>query len=192
MCSRYGIDEKVLPYLNARYGSKLEARLQAGDIHPGDTAPVLIAGNERPCIMPMTWGMRRRNIGQLVINARKETLWEKPMFRQSIKYRRCLLPATRFYEWDADKHKVTFHGQASFILFFAGIYRDDGNGSHFAVITTPANDVMRPVHDRMPVIVPENFIMDWLRHEDRAKAILDAADVAICRDESVQQMSLWK
>ena len=188
MCSRYGIDEKALLYLNARYCSKLEARLQAGDIHPGDTAPVLIAANGRPCVMPMTWGMCGRNNGQLVINARKETLWEKPMFR----HRRCLLPASQFYEWDADQHKATFHGQASSILFLAGIYRNDDDGNRFAVITTPANDVMRPVHDRMPVIVPENFVMDWLRHEDRAKAILDAANVAICRDESMQQICLWE
>ena len=65
----------------------------------------------------MTWGFERKCTGGLTINARMETLWQRPMFAYSIQSRRCILPASQFYEWDADKHKATFCGANDELLF---------------------------------------------------------------------------
>ena len=191
MCSRYGMDEAVHGWLNNHCIRELASREWATDVRPNNEAPVLIVGADAPTIVPMTWGMKTSS-GQIVINARKETLWEKPMFRASIKHRRCLLPASQFYEWDANKHKVTFRAKESSMIYLAGIYREDGGGCRFVVITTAANDVMRPVHDRMPKLVPGHLITQWLYDENSAKVILDSANVNLRRDEPILQMSLWE
>ena len=108
MCSRYGLDESVNQWLATRdFGT---AATNSRDIHPNETAPVLMASGRQIVAVPMVWGMKHEVTGALVINARSETLWEKPMFRRCIQSRRCLVPAACFYEWDNEKHRATFHG----------------------------------------------------------------------------------
>ena len=139
MCSRYGIDEKAAQwmrgYCNVHHvhyeqNEYLEHYVQTvhdvQDVHPNDIAPVLIGRPTQPAIVPMTWGFERKCTGGLTINARMETLWQRPMFAYSIQSRRCILPASQFYEWDADKHKATFCGANDELLFLAGIYRNYG------------------------------------------------------------------
>ena len=105
MCSRYGIGENIGTWLS-KYG--WHQTLSANDIHPQDFAPVLVAHGRTLRAFPMRWGMQNPRSGTLVINARKETAAQKPMFSESLRSRRCILPATKFYEWDAAKQLVTF------------------------------------------------------------------------------------
>jgi len=105
-----------------------------------------------------------------MINARAETLTEKPAFRRRVREERCAIPADSFFEWRRDgfrKRPVRFllHGEEPF--FFAGLWDTwkarDGKGLEtFTIITTEANPLVREVHDRMPVILSESNAREWL------------------------------
>ena len=190
MCGRYSSDEKVNTWITNRCQLPTDNILRVGDIRPGERAPVIIAGKTKPRIVPMTWGIQGN--GSLIINARKETLWEKPTFRNLIQHRRCLLPASCFYEWDSGKHKAAFYGENADILFLAGVYQAETDGGRFVIITAPADETVKPIHDRMPVRIPERLILDWLSDTERAKEILNTATVPLRREQAVEQMSLWE
>ena len=74
----------------------------------------------------------------------------------------------------------------------AGFYQADADGERFAIITEPTDDVVKPIHDRIPVRVPERLVMDWLSDAERARELLDTATVSLRREETVEQMSLWE
>ena len=190
MCGRYNADDKVNDWIVKCCSFPSEGVLRVGDIRPGERAPVVIAGKSKPLIMPMTWGIQGN--GNLIINARKETLWEKPTFRNLIQHRRCLLPASCFYEWDSSKHKATLCSKDGTMLFLAGVYQADPDGGRFVIITAPADEIVKPIHDRMPVRIPESLISAWLSDAESAKELLDSATVPLRREQAVEQMSLWE
>ena len=101
-----------------------------------------------------------------LINARSETIASLPAFRDAYRNRRCLIPASGFYEWTTaagSKTPVWIHPQDNVPIAFAAIWSPAGgaNGSA-AIITTPANALMRPIHARMPVILPPQSYAAWL------------------------------
>lgn len=109
-----------------------------------------------------------------MINARCETLSQKPMFRTSLRYKRCIIPATGFYEWK----QTSFGKQPYYItlaggkpMLFAGLWEDSpaGAGGEIrtaCIITTPSSPFMREVHDRMPAILGPEQATVWLRAPD--------------------------
>lgn len=114
-------------------------------------------------------------MGARLINARSETVSEKPAFRQAFKQRRCIIPADGFYEWQrtAGKKQPFFFRMRNEKSFgFAGLWeRWEGEGGEAvnscAILTTEANEVLRPVHDRMPVILhPDDYDL-WLSGDAR-------------------------
>jgi putative SOS response-associated peptidase YedK len=119
------------------------------------------------------------------INARAETVREKPAFREAFQRRRCIVPADGFYEWKPEgrgKQPYWFHPSEGKLLRFAGLYetwKDRETGAQlrtFAIITTAANDVVGPVHDRMPVILKPDDAHTWLSASpDEAFALLQPA-----------------
>jgi|SRR5665213_659933 len=106
----------------------------------------------------------------LLINARGETVMEKPAFRAAMKRRRCLIPATGFYEWQADgdrKRPFYIRAKSGTALAFAGLWETwtGPNGEEVetaAIVTTHANSTLSAIHDRMPVIVPPEAFDLWL------------------------------
>lgn len=124
----------------------------------------------------LKWGLipywaKEASIGNRMINARAESVAEKPAYRTSFKNKRCLIPADGFFEWKKEgklKQPFLIHRQDGKPFAFAGlwsIWRDPEKGQPvetFTILTTEANDLLRPLHDRMPVIVDrENFDL-WL------------------------------
>src|SRR5262249_43961787 len=106
---------------------------------------------------------------QAPINARSETVADKPPFRHALRKRRCLVPADGFYEWATvagRKQPFCFRPWDERPWAFAGLWELwDGPGGPVescAILTTGANDLVRPVHDRMPVILPERHWAAWL------------------------------
>jgi putative SOS response-associated peptidase YedK len=115
------------------------------------------------------------SLGARLINARSETVAEKPAFRQAFKQRRCIIPADGFYEWQktgARKQPFFFRMRDERPFGFAGLWeRWEGDGGQIinscAILTTDANEVLRPVHDRMPVILhPDDYGL-WLDADAR-------------------------
>ena len=190
MCGRYGADEKVNTWIASRCLTSSDNILRVGDIRPGERTPAIIMGRSKPLVVPMTWGIQGKS--GLIINARKETIWEKPSFRHLIQNRRCLLPASCFYEWDSEKHKATLSGKDDEMLFLAGVYQAEPDGGRFVIITAPADETVKPIHDRMPVRIPESLISAWLSDAESAKELLDSATVPLRREQAVEQMSLWE
>ncbi len=123
----------------------------------------------------MRWGLipswaKDMKIGSKMINARSETVAEKPAFRSAIKHRRCLIVADGFYEWlPLLKHKQPYYFQMAQgePFAFAGLWENwqSPEGEKIVsctIITTAANETVQPVHDRMPVILPEDAWEEWL------------------------------
>jgi putative SOS response-associated peptidase YedK len=108
------------------------------------------------------------------VNARAESLAEKPMFRAALQKRRCIVPASGFYEWQAIEGKRTrqpwyIHRADDQPLLLAGLYehRQD-SGPTYTIITTPASDFIAPLHDRMPAILEPESVRRWLDEPDTA------------------------
>ena len=156
----------------------------SGEILPMDTAPVLAVdrnGVER--CFPMRFGYLMDK-GKPMLNSRSETAMTKPMFRESWLIRRCAVPCTGYIEWDhytdsrgklrtGDKHLITSPDEE--ITFLLGLYRMEEGLPCFTVLTeAPSKDIVQ-IHDRMPVILPEKHISEWLdKNNDPSEIIRNA------------------
>ena len=145
------------------------------NISPGQEVPVIIR-EDRNRVAPMTWGLIPSSTrdpvgGRPMINARAETLMERPAFREAARNRRCLVPASGFYEWKKEgRRKVPFFIRVRTVpLFaFAGLYGTwrDPQGRElatFAIITTEPNELVAGLHDRMPAILPGEKEVAWIQ-----------------------------
>ena len=139
-----------------------------------EVAAVIEEDDERKLEM-FRWGLipswaKDPAIGNKLINARAETVAEKPSFRSAFKRKRCLIVADGFYEWqkagDGAKQPFYFRMKNSSPFAFAGLWETwDGHGERIrscSIITTDANDLMREIHHRMPVILPAENYAAWL------------------------------
>ena len=136
------------------------------------------------------WGLipswsKDRKISSRLINARAETLTEKPSFRNAYQHRRCLVPATGFFEWqttETGKQPYHIHQAGNALFAFAGLWEHWEHQQETVysctIITAAANDKIVPIHDRMPVIITPDFYEHWLDKKITAVEISDflAAD----------------
>ena len=138
----------------------------------------IITMNSPKKVEMMKWGLiphwaKDPKIGYKMINARAETVAEKPSFRNAFKKHRCLVPASGFYEWkrtDGKKQPYFIHEKKEPIFAMAGLFEIWNNpvGEEirtFTIITTEANSLMAKIHDRMPVILDEKNEDTWLQGE---------------------------
>ena len=158
------------------------------NIAPSQMMPVIVQHEQVEMVM-MQWGLiphwvKDPKKSMHPINARAETLAEKPMFRSLLKNKRCLIPASGFYEWKKDgTRKIPYyiHLKESSLFAFAGLYdvwHDAFGEAHstYTIITTDANELMSTLHDRMPVILKREDENRWLTGDaptsDEMKTIL--------------------
>lgn len=143
-----------------------------------------------------SWSKDSKNSAHL-INARMETLRNKPSFRSAFKHRRCLIPADGFYEWARSNGKQAFHihREDRQPFAFAGLWEQWQHNTETlyscTIITTAANPLMQPIHERMPVIIPPAHYHDWLNKTadaDQAYALLDNPDYI---DMTTSPISNW-
>ena len=116
---------------------------------------------------------------------------EKPLFCDSIAKRRAVIPAAWFYEWDKAKGKHTFSRKDQGILFLAGCYKRYEDGDRFVILTTDANASMRPVHDRMPLVLEENEVFDWIFDEKCVTEMLQKIPCSLQDSMDYGQISLF-
>jgi len=126
-------------------------------------------------VASMQWGIvphwaKPGQFERPLINARAETIHDKPSFKKLIARTRVIVPVNGFYEWRRNEgNKATYYFKSvdQDALALAGIYQINRDGEmHCCLITTDANSVMRPIHDRMPALIPQAAMQDWLRSED--------------------------
>ena len=166
-----------------------EDPVPAYNIAPTDPHPVIIASEGGGRVREMRWGLlpswsKDTRLAFSTINARLESVAEKPAFRDAWKQRRAVIPATGYYEWpvfDGRKRPHYIHLDDSPVMLFGGVWesRSDGAGGHlltYSIVTRAADPVIAPVHDRMPLILPPDVLHDWLHGDaDAAMAIAHAA-----------------
>ena len=200
MCGRYYVDddtaeeiEKVIRLVDAKVNGKLPVmeHIHIGDVRPSEVAPVLLKRGNILTICNERWGFPGKEGKTLVINARSETVNERPMFSDSVAHRRIAIPAAGFYEWNKDKKKYTFRRKDKNLLWMAGFYNRFGEEDRFVILTTGANASMEPVHDRMPLILEEDEIIPWIMEDGSCGKILKKAPCQLNRSTEYEQLSLF-
>ena len=203
MCGRYYVEDRTareIEKLVWQAEEKLHQssaaalkRVHSTDVHPSDEAPVLIAAGDGLTCSWLRWGfpLQQGQGKKLVFNARCESVAEKPFFREGIRHRRIVIPATAFYEWDKKKNKYTFQKEGRKTLFMAGCCRRYSDGEHFVILTTDANSSMRPIHDRMPLLLEETEVRDWILDGGRTDSLLRKTPPLLNRSTDYEQMSFF-
>jgi len=171
MCGRFYLDpeqekeiKEIIEEISNKYKDTPElAAMKTGEIYPTDIVPVITA--EAP--MLMKWSFTGFGGKGQIINARSETAAEKPMFRESFISKRCLIPASHYFEWKKrGTHKQKYAIGLGETLFLAGLYRVEPKEMlpRFVILTRPAAPRLEFIHDRMPVILPKDSHELWLNN----------------------------
>jgi len=175
MCGRFGAscrDIKTVWNLDGNFSFQTRY-----NIAPSQDVPVIIRNDNRNEAKVMKWGLvpswaPDASMGQRMINARSETLLEKPSFRQAVEKRRCLVPANGFYEWRREGNRklpmwIQFKSREPFAfpgLWDCWIDQDNEKKLYsFTIITTRANALLSRIHNRMPVIYDREMGRAWLK-----------------------------
>lgn len=192
MCCRYYYDESTMKDIldTVKYVDD-KINCKTGDIRPTDSSVIIAGNNSKLVAKEMKWGINTTYSKQLLINARAETVRSKAIFSKGIEQSRCLIPAKHFYEWDAQKEKVTFSSKSNEILYMAGFYLPYEDGDHFVILTTAANHCMRPVHDRMPLILSKNDASDWIFNDQSLNRFLSSASPELRTHREYEQLSFY-
>lgn len=184
LMARYGVEQLTFEY-QPRY-----------NIAPAQMIPAVIESEGERRIGQLRWGLipswaKDEKIAYSTINAKAETVHEKPAFRNSFKRKRCLLPADGFYEWqktDGKKQPMRIMLKDKSIFSMAGIYdtwiSPEGIKVHTcSIITTKPNQLMEPIHDRMPVILRREDEAIWLDREKQDVELLHSLLVPYPEEE---------
>ena len=185
MCCRYWMEEspELKPFVDAANRSPLRERMVAklakplkteGEIRPTDICVAVAPDkNGKRAAFPMFWGYTGKQ--SYLFNARVESVDQKPMWKESLSRRRCIIPASWYYEWQQLKAadgktktgaKYMIQPKGASTTLMAGIYRLEEDGfPHFAILTREPGDEIRPIHDRMPVILDAQDAAEWIRSE---------------------------
>lgn len=195
MCSRYYLTEGFfsdLAHTLQELDAKMNRQFQgaAADIRPTMSAPIIYSEAGQRILAPAKWGFHGPKGSGIIINARAETVMEKPMFREVAANHRCLIPASGFYEWDSAKNKFRFTSESNKTMYFAGIFNSEGEESHFVILTTAANVSMSKVHDRMPLILEPAMFTGWLTDTSVAENIRNMVPAELKKHSEMEQMRL--
>lgn len=188
MCGRYYIAEDdlsdelswMIDELNRK--KTLEGLKTSGEIFPSDIVPVL-ANSRKQDVQPfaMRWGYAFPN-GRPIINARAETAAQKPMFKDGMRQRRCVIPASHYFEWErrgAARTKYAIRPAHADTMYLAGIYHLENHDGvivpAFTILTQDAAPGIAFIHPRMPVLLPPDTTADWLNPGYNAEEVVAAA-----------------
>ncbi|WP_110953027.1 SOS response-associated peptidase [Anaerosinus massiliensis] len=170
MCGRYVIftdqENKEIMEIIRQVNEKHHG-IKLGEIYPTNVAPVILKDD----VTAYKWGFPNFAKKGVIINARSETVEDKRMFKTAFHERRCVIPSTGFYEWQG-KEKYHFTLPNSPIVYMAGIYTEFADENCFVILTTKANQSMEEIHDRMPLILEQDMIEDWINNDSAAMHIL--------------------
>lgn len=216
MCGRYYVDEETAKEIR-RLVLKLDQRFQeksdqnmareaerkmdaeafygaagrTGAVFPSQKATVIMGREHHLEAEQMLWGFPRFDGRGLLINARAETAAERRTFRDSVLHRRCVIPAKGFWEWNKSKEKFSFERPDAQVMFMAGCYDCFDGQERFVILTTEANPSVKPVHDRMPLILERNELEGWVTDDGAAEHFLHKTPVLLEREAEYEQMSLF-
>lgn len=179
MCGRFTslLSPELLAVIKETFNLQIPEEIELRyNIAPTQTVWVIRVSGGHNRLDQLKWGLvpswsKDAKIGNGLINARSETVNEKPSFRHAIKKNRCIIPVSGFFEWQKlgeKKQPYYIHMADSGLMAFAGIWErwkapEDGTGLEtFSILTTFSNELIAPLHDRMPVILRPTDYSLWL------------------------------
>lgn len=192
MCGRYYVDDETAREIE-RLVRHLDQKLKTDgkrDVYPSSQAPVITGHLNEFSAELFTWGFPGFDKKNLIINARSETALEKRTFKESIRNRRCAVPAAGFYEWNKEKEKYTFQKPDGSTCYLAGFYKEFEDSVRFVILTTDANESMKSVHHRMPLILNEEELDAWLFDDAQTELILHKIPGALEKEADYEQQTL--
>ena len=199
MCTRYFMDRDetvISSIIDTALATKLARKFQielsrpmvtSGEVHPTDVAPVLAPnGRGERAVYPMKWGFTITVEGKQkpVVNARIETASAKPLFSDAWAKHRCVVPASWYFEWEHPKddsigskkgNKYVIQPRGKSVTWLCGLYRMENGYPVFAIITKPPTEELSRIHDRMPLILPEDKIDDWISPDKNPDTLIGYA-----------------
>lgn len=195
MCGRYQFSsdeeikeiQSILKEMDAKFPG---SAFKPGEIFPTNPAPVYAVSGGEPALTVMRWGFPRWDGKGVIINAKAETAAEKRTFSSLLEEKRCIIPATGFYEWQKketvkSKDKYLLQMKDSPMLYMAGLYNKFQIGESmtecFVIFTRAANQSIQDIHDRMPVILRRNELKNWLMDKSFIEPIFLRDDIVLQR-----------
>ena len=195
MCTRFYVEpdteeireiiaEVQRSQLSQKFIKAGNAILTSGEIRPTNVVPVIAPNrNGKTTSYPMKWGFQIPG-RSLLVNARTETAAEKPTFKESWEKRRCVIPASWYFEWEhlignsgqkktGDKYMI--QPKNSTMTWLCGLYRIENELPVFTVLTREPTEELRRIHDRMPLILPKDLIEDWIKPDTKPEDLLPYA-----------------
>lgn len=194
MCSRYYVDKDALDEIEKlvhEEDQKIKQEHFGVDIHPADFAPVLVRGNLGMRLTGQCWGYPGIQNKGIIFNARAESVKEKKIFHNGICINRVVIPAKHFYEWNSRKEKNTFTRPDGKILYLAGFYDKFNGEDRFVILTTPANESILQIHDRMPLVLENDRLEEWIYNDARAEEFLHQVPILLSRTAEYEQQTLF-
>ena len=195
MCGRYYMDDETRREIK-RLVLKLDPKIcsesdQTAAIFPSQKATVITGRGRHLEAEQMLWGFPRFDGRGILINARVETAMERHTFRESVLHRRCVIPAKGFWEWNRSKEKFSFERTDSQVLFMAGCYDCIDGQNRFVILTTEANSSVKPVHDRMPLILDRKELESWVTDDNAVEYFLHKTPALLEKDAEYEQICLF-
>ena len=191
MCCRYWADEspeirEIVEEMNksplVEKWHKTTGITSYGEIRPTNVVPVIASKRSgEKAVFPMKCGFSGRT---LLMNARTETAPIKATFKDAWLSHRCIVPASWYYEWEhiigndgkkraGDKYLIQPKGSP--MTWLCGLYRIENGLPVFVILTREPGEDIRFIHDRMPLILPENYVEEWIRPDAKPEELVEAA-----------------
>jgi putative SOS response-associated peptidase YedK len=174
MCGRFTLEPTATFYERFQITNRLDSLIPRYNIAPGQMVPVVISQSPNRVVL-MRWGLiphwaKDQKTSYKMINARIETLTQRPAYRGLLAAYRCLVPASGYYEWKAEERGKTpyyIHPAQGAFVAFAGLYDTWTNAQSeelptFTIVTRDADDQMAQLHNRMPVVLAQEDEQAWL------------------------------
>lgn len=173
MCGRYSLDkfpESIIDALEV-VSTNFEPKEQ---IYPSNQVDVVFRNGNKNEITSMTWGWKRSFSNKPLINARGKEAWNKKTWAEALRERRCIIPASSFFEWNEnqikgkrDCYRIKPSSDEGFA--FAGLFEINTTtgGMGMVILTTSPNHKMSKIHHRMPVILSKDKLMNWFLETER-------------------------
>lgn len=166
MCGRYFLNKESVETYLPNIQQDVLSLVKFNEIYPSQLALVKTKDNYQA----YKWGYQTTFSNQLIINARLESITEKPLFKADYLNQRCIIIASSYYEW-SEKIKYEIYPDNP-LIYFAGIYQINNNQPEFSIITKVADENINWLHHRMPVILNGKTASSYLRGSDLNQLVL--------------------
>ena len=166
MCGRFSLSSN-LEELQNEFSNEISGNFPAKyNISPGQSPVVISLKKNNFYLNKIHWGFKVPKLGKLVINARSETIIEKPLFKNLLLQNRCLIPANSWFEWDNEKKPYLIKHKKNDIIAFAGLQRLEENKERsFVIITAEAGRNLKTIHKRTPLVINKENFLFWLGND---------------------------